>query len=218
MGAHIQTVHEQKKPHVCPQCSKPFGLEKVLKRHIMSVHKGIKKFKCELCDFASIDKSHLKQHVGILHEKIKPEKCPHCPKLCTTKGNLSQHISSVHNAEKLHRCEICDVSFKEARSLKRHKMTSKGHLEIAASKLNSQNPVKLSNEHLQIENSEINSQNPVEEVTVQEIFIDSHETAQFVNGNSTETNVLYVLPEGYPITPNEFSIEYLFEGVNFDFE
>ena len=201
MGAHIQTVHEQKKPHVCPQCSKPFGLEKVLKRHIMSVHEGIKKFKCELCDFASIDKSHLKEHVGIVHEKIKPEKCPHCPKLCTTKGNLSQHISSVHNAEKLHRCEICDVSFKEARSLKRHKKESKGHLEIVASKLIPQNPVEPS----------------MEEAIEQEIIFDG----QLVTGNGndideTNLNVLYVtIPQGYSSTPVvELCIE---GGVTFDF-
>jgi len=202
MGAHIQTVHEQKKPHVCPQCSKPFGLRQVLKKHIMSVHKGIKKFKCELCEYASIDKSHLKQHVGLVHEKIKHEKCPHCPKLCTTKGNLSQHISSVHTAEKLHRCEICDVSFKEARSLRRHEMESKRHLEIAASKLI--------------------PQKPVEEAVEQELICDG----QFVNGNGNDTdetnlNVLYVtIPQGYSITPVvELNIEEVVvqAGVAFDF-
>ena len=112
----------------------------------------------------------------------------------------------MHNSEKLHRCEICDVSFKEARSLKRHKKESKGHLEIAASKLNPQNPVEAT----------------MEEAVEQEIIFDS----QFVTGNGndideTNLNVLYVIiPQGYSSTPVvELSIEEVVvqAGVPFDF-
>jgi uncharacterized Zn-finger protein len=185
---HFETVHEKKKPHTCPQCNKTFGRQDVLKKHIKLVHEeATKKFKCEICEYGSNEKHHLKEHFAIVHEEKKPQKCPHCSKHFSTKGNMNQHISSVHENK------------------------------LKIRKGDSIPSVKSSNEHLVIETSEVVEN--MDEVILQEIFFDGQETVQFVtgNGNSTETNVLYLLPEGYPNTP---SIEDFLEeaGVNFDFE
>ena len=68
---HIETVHEGKRPHVCPKCDAKFARREKLKKHLLRVHEKIKPFVCNYCGHGFFDNYHLKTHINNVHEGKK---------------------------------------------------------------------------------------------------------------------------------------------------
>ena len=51
-------------------------LKSYLKSHVESVHENRKPHKCTVCNYSCSQKSTLKMHVVSVHENEKPYKCP----------------------------------------------------------------------------------------------------------------------------------------------
>jgi KRAB domain-containing zinc finger protein len=106
---HIDSVHEQKKPHKCSICDFTTSRKETLKVHVESIHEGKKLHKCSICDYTSSYKGHLKTHIESVHEGNKPYKCSICFYSSSRKDSLKIHIQSAHKGKK-HKCSICNFA------------------------------------------------------------------------------------------------------------
>ncbi|KAF6762624.1 hypothetical protein DFP72DRAFT_876368 [Ephemerocybe angulata] len=64
---HVDSVHLGKKPHVCPECRKPFPQKTSLDIHIRSVHTFQKPLKCEHCESCFSDPARRHKHYRVEH-------------------------------------------------------------------------------------------------------------------------------------------------------
>ncbi|RXW25267.1 hypothetical protein EST38_g644 [Candolleomyces aberdarensis] len=64
---HVESVHLGVKPHVCPECQKPFPQKTSLDIHIRSVHTFQKPLKCEHCDACFSDPARRHKHYRVEH-------------------------------------------------------------------------------------------------------------------------------------------------------
>ena len=71
LDAHIETVHEKKKPHLCNLCGKAFSAKKALQYHIRCVHEKKKPFSCTICENKFTTKKAQRMHIETVHEKIR---------------------------------------------------------------------------------------------------------------------------------------------------
>jgi KRAB domain-containing zinc finger protein len=120
---HVETVHENKKPHKCDLCGSSFGLLGALKSHIKSVHKDSEtSHKCKVCDKTFGLLSNLKRHVVTVHN-IKKFACDQCPIAFIDRPSLHEHIQMVHEKMNPHNCNICGLSFWKLSNVARHLKT-----------------------------------------------------------------------------------------------
>ena len=145
---HINTIHEDKKKHVCnwtgadgQPCNQRFGLKGSLKRHIECGHEGKKKHVCDRtgadgqpCNQAFGQKTHLKRHIDTVHEGKKEHVCDRtgadglpCNQAFGQKTHLKRHMDTVHEGKKEHVCDRtgadgqpCNQAFVQKTHLKRH--------------------------------------------------------------------------------------------------
>lgn len=64
---HVDSVHLGKKPHVCPECRKPFPQKTSLDIHIRSVHTFDKPLKCDHCPASFSDPARRHKHYRVEH-------------------------------------------------------------------------------------------------------------------------------------------------------
>ena len=63
LDAHIETVHDGKKPYSCSICNKQFDRKFNMTSHIRIVHEGNQPFSCSSCDKSFSTRTHLKRHI-----------------------------------------------------------------------------------------------------------------------------------------------------------
>ena len=68
MNKNTNVIHEEKKPHTCPNCDYSSARKTSLKNHIDVVHEGKKPHKCSICDRSFAQTNTLKRHVSAVHE------------------------------------------------------------------------------------------------------------------------------------------------------
>ena len=92
-----------------------------MKRHVDSVHENKKPHKCPICDFTSSQKSTMNIHTASVHEKKRPHKCSICDQSFPKNSKSKRHVESVHEEKQsAHLCSVCDKSFSAKDKLKRH--------------------------------------------------------------------------------------------------
>ncbi|XP_055303927.1 transcriptional regulator ovo isoform X3 [Sitodiplosis mosellana] len=123
----LRTSEEEKKPATenngpndenkfqCRQCSKAFGLQRLLNRH-MKCHSDIKRYLCTFCGKGFNDTFDLKRHTRT-HTGVRPYKCNLCEKSFTQRCSLESHCLKVHGVQhqyaykerrtKMYVCEEC---------------------------------------------------------------------------------------------------------------
>ena len=95
-----QTIHIDKKTHICLKCERTFFLKHHLKRHIDTVHEKKKQTKCLFCAFSCYDQGSLNRHTEFVHKTEKPHQCSICELKYKSKGHLKRHFDSVHGSIK----------------------------------------------------------------------------------------------------------------------
>ena len=148
LKTNIDTVHEDKKKHVCDwtgangqPCNQAFGWKCHLKTHRETVHEGKKKHVCDWtgangqpCNQAFGWKCHLKTHKETVHEGKKEHVCDWtgadgqpCNQAFVWKCHLRRHIETVHEGKKEHVCDWtgengqpCHQTFGWKNNLKKH--------------------------------------------------------------------------------------------------
>lgn len=81
----------------CRQCSKSFGLQRLLNRH-MKCHSDIKRYLCTFCGKGFNDTFDLKRHTRT-HTGVRPYKCNLCEKSFTQRCSLESHCLKVHGVQ-----------------------------------------------------------------------------------------------------------------------
>lgn len=105
-SAHIRT---HTRPHICPQCSKGFSRQYLVKEH-MSVHSHQYKIKCEWyeCDRLFNNKEQMKMHMNIhTAEETYPCEWPGCEKMLKLKTGWNSHMMR-HKGKNMYVCKLCD--------------------------------------------------------------------------------------------------------------
>ena len=119
-SAQVEVFQEKNDTNFCFICKKLFHRKSALTAHIESVHEGKKPFKCSLCVSEFPQKVHLKLHIETVHEKKKPFTCSQCDASFGRKDVLKGHIKAVHDKIKPFVCSICNHSFSTRQDLKKH--------------------------------------------------------------------------------------------------
>ena len=121
---HINSVHNNIKPHVCPEpgCQFRTAYRGHLTKHLKN-HDGLKeRFSCEWpeCNFTTLYRISLQQHIRI-HTDEKPFECQHsgCGLKFRTEGALKQHME-CHSEYNNYICD-CGLRYKTSQSLRKHK-------------------------------------------------------------------------------------------------
>ena len=98
LKAHITSVHENRKPYICPirNCNSTFPDNKKLNRHIKTIHDEKKNLRCHTFDAEFVKKAELKDNQATVHDGGKPFKCDLCGKMFDSRGNLMLHIKTIH--------------------------------------------------------------------------------------------------------------------------
>ena len=98
LKAHIASVHEDRKPYLCPikNCNSTFPDNKKLNRHIKTIHDEKKNLRCHTFDAEFVKKAELKDNQATVHDGGKPFKCDLCGKRFDSRGNLMLHIKTIH--------------------------------------------------------------------------------------------------------------------------
>jgi transposase-like protein len=104
----------------CHTCNNSFDGYKPLLAHINAVHDGKKPFKCSLCDAEFVQKSVFNRHMKEVHERQRPHKCDLCDASFFSKSGVTKHKESVHQGKKPHMCNLCGSSFSEKGNLNQH--------------------------------------------------------------------------------------------------
>merc|ERR1712037_729836 len=96
LNKHIKVVHNNEKPHACPQpdCAQKFGQKLDLKRHMMKFHNFEKPYACiaQNCGKKFVTRSELKDHLRSTHGAAKLV-CgfENCASTFTHQSSLSVH-------------------------------------------------------------------------------------------------------------------------------
>lgn len=116
---HVRSVHGSDTPYRCRVCAKLFKDKDAVLKHVR-IH-GVKNHPCSLCDKMYVDETRLKKHMKT-HEKDKKNyRCELCELEFTERQGYKRHMSTVHLNIKV-KCDECDNQFRDAFSLKRHKI------------------------------------------------------------------------------------------------
>ena len=90
MQAHIDSVHNGKKPYQCPNCDHECLMKRDLKSHIQGIHTL---FECEICRKFFPKKYRLKLHKEQVHEKKKLFECEVCNQSFVYRKHLKKHVT-----------------------------------------------------------------------------------------------------------------------------
>lgn len=96
MQRHVVSIHEQRRPHACTQCTKSFSHRGHLNRHVQTVHLRQRKYGCEHCELRFLQQAHLTTHVRMVHERLRPHTCTECDLSVTTSSALRKHQRTKH--------------------------------------------------------------------------------------------------------------------------
>ena len=118
MDAHIETVHDGKKPYSCSICNKQFDRKFNMTSHIRIVHEGNQPFSCSSCDKSFSTRTHLKRH--ILGKKNL--KCTFSLESMKLKYPVSSEPEDISPAI----CSVCGKTFGSKKLVRKH--VAKGQL------------------------------------------------------------------------------------------
>ena len=122
---HNEVVHKKVKQDQCSQCLKKFSAKSSLKKHIKVVHNNEKPHACPQpdCEQKFGQKLDLKRHMMKFHNLEKPYTCTeqNCDVKFVICRELGDHLRSAHGAAKMV-CGIenCSATFTYYHSLWRH--------------------------------------------------------------------------------------------------
>uniref|UniRef100_A0A8C6U1S0 Zinc finger protein 865 n=1 Tax=Neogobius melanostomus TaxID=47308 RepID=A0A8C6U1S0_9GOBI len=74
MLRHVESKHQEGRPHTCSICGKTFKAREQLRVH-MNRHKGERKFECKDCGYKFTRQAHLRRH-AIVHKRTENYKQP----------------------------------------------------------------------------------------------------------------------------------------------
>ena len=122
---HMNSVHNNIKPHVCPEpgCKFRSAYRRNLNAHLKN-HDGLEeRFSCEWpeCNFTTIHKRSLQHHI-LIHTNEKPYECQHsgCGMKFRTEGALKQH-TECHSEYNNYICDA-GLRYRTSQSLSKHKI------------------------------------------------------------------------------------------------
>ncbi|XP_037048131.1 zinc finger protein 737-like isoform X1 [Bradysia coprophila] len=126
LKSHRRSVHEGKKPEVCPICDKEFNNLRALRRH-RHKHSDLKQFRCDDCGRWYKYQTSLTLHKKS-HADVRRFICDLCGKAFVRAHGLQSHLLS-HSTLTPFTCdyESCGKQFKNAIMLRNHQ---KRHLGI----------------------------------------------------------------------------------------
>ena len=117
MARHCKVAHGGKNTHDCPECHKKFSSPSTLRYHL-DTHATEAQYTCDVCGEEFIRIRALRYHMK-LHTGVGMLRCPDCDKTFFTPSSLESH-REVHSDQEVV-CEICQNTYKNNRSLERHK-------------------------------------------------------------------------------------------------
>lgn len=110
----------------CELCQKTFKKPYILKVHKRQVHES-QTVKCDTCLKEFKNDMLLQRHIKWSHPADgMMYKCQQCGRILPSIACYRQHMDNVHALETNIRCEICQKTFKNNKSLQRHKLLHSG--------------------------------------------------------------------------------------------
>ncbi|KAM3960758.1 uncharacterized protein ACR2FA_005197 [Aphomia sociella] len=120
LSEHMR-VHENKRPHECPDCGQRFTQSTQLNVHRRS-HSGDRPYPCRICgrhfSHSNALILHIRRHTG-----EKPFPCAMCPLYFSQLPHMKAHMRNIHGKEKAYKCQKCDQFFKLKAHLENHVKT-----------------------------------------------------------------------------------------------
>jgi uncharacterized Zn-finger protein len=96
-------------------------LKQHLQNHINSLHRDKRHHICEECGFAFKLRQHLNDHNKVVHQDHRPHVCEECNASFSHSRRLKLHIIAMHTDEKPFVCEECGRGFADPSHLYKHK-------------------------------------------------------------------------------------------------
>jgi len=117
---HVQYVHSDARPYMCPQCPKNFKRKMDLQLH-EETHNTVLSFSCDECGKAFHRKKNLKTHMQThVKDEDKPHACPYCPLRFVRKQVFTNHLAT-HGVLPSYDCNICSSQLKTREALRVHR-------------------------------------------------------------------------------------------------
>lgn len=122
-------LHNNEKPHGCPNCEKSYSSNRCLNRHIRQTHAVRNVYQCTVpnCLKEFVQRSSLYRHIRQTHEYGKLYRCavPRCLLEFRQQSSLNRHFRKMHEAKKLYQCAFpsCLKEFTQLGPFNRHKKT-----------------------------------------------------------------------------------------------
>ncbi|XP_049874561.1 zinc finger protein 678-like isoform X2 [Pectinophora gossypiella] len=133
LAEHMR-VHEQNRPHMCPDCGQRFTQSTQLKVHRRS-HTGDRPYICRICNrpfgHSNALMLHIRRHTG-----EKPFPCAMCPLTFSQLPHMKAHMSKIHGKDSAYKCQKCGQFFKLKNELEKHaKVCIVGAKKIASDEI-----------------------------------------------------------------------------------
>lgn len=114
-------VHDQNRPHVCPDCGQRFTQSTQLTVHRRS-HTGVRPYSCKICNrpfgHSNALMLHIRRHTG-----EKPFPCAMCPMTFSQLPHMKSHMRKIHGKDSAYKCKKCEQFFKLKADLEHHTST-----------------------------------------------------------------------------------------------
>jgi hypothetical protein len=109
----------------CDRCGRALASKYDLRMHIMALHENNRPHKCPDCDQRFVTPDLMLRHRHSKHIRETVYKCPHCSYFTYLAGVIPKHILEVHDRAKPHKCDYCDhEGFFYLRDKRKHYMSS----------------------------------------------------------------------------------------------
>ncbi|KAI5644099.1 hypothetical protein NE865_03752 [Phthorimaea operculella] len=111
-------VHNQNRPHICPDCGQRFTQSTQLKVHRRS-HTGDRPYPCRICNRPFGHSNALMLHVR-RHTGEKPFPCAMCHMSFSQLPHMKNHMRKIHGKDSAYKCQKCGDFFKLKAELESH--------------------------------------------------------------------------------------------------
>ncbi|KAJ2944199.1 hypothetical protein O0L34_g18177 [Tuta absoluta] len=111
-------VHNQNRPHICPDCGQRFTQSTQLKVHRRS-HTGDRPYPCRICNRRFGHSNALLLHVR-RHTGEKPFPCAMCHMSFSQLPHMKNHMRKIHGKDSAYKCQKCGEFFKLKAELESH--------------------------------------------------------------------------------------------------
>ena len=93
----------------CPQCSRTFCNNTILRRHVLETHEKDSRRTCGLCGAFYLRKDKLEAHMRNAHD-VTTIKCKLCSKSYSSAERLQEHLRTVHGILPWNKIQVLKVS------------------------------------------------------------------------------------------------------------